>query len=107
MRGTQSGVKSRASERRVKTKNDDTSNPSFLSVPHNSFVIVNVIAFFRNIVHLYTVFMDFCINIWLMEKSWMGLFKNIDIVLFRNFPVQSFEIGFCGRAEINYVVNRA
>ena len=37
----------------------------------------------------------------------MGLFKNIDIVLFRNFPVQSFEIGFCGRAEINDVVNRA
>lgn len=82
-------------------------NPSFLFVPHNSFVIVYVIVFFRNIVYLYMVFMDFCINIWLMEKSWIGLFKDIDIVLFRNFPVQSFEIGFCGRAEINYVVNRA
>ena len=52
MRGTRSGVKSRANERRVKKKNDDTSNPSFLSVPHNSFVIVIVIAFFRNIVYL-------------------------------------------------------
>ena len=35
------------SQRRVNTKDDDTSNLGFLSIPHKSFVIVNVIAFFK------------------------------------------------------------
>ena len=47
------------SESRVNTKNGDTSNPGFLSIPHKSFVKLNVIAFFRNISLLYMV--DFCI----------------------------------------------
>ena len=49
------------SERWVNTKNDDTSNPGFLSVPHKSFVKLDVIPFLSNIGFLFTV--DFCINL--------------------------------------------
>ena len=51
------------SERRVNTKNDNTSNPGFLSVPHKSFVKLIVIAFFRNISYLTWWIVDFCVNI--------------------------------------------
>ena len=44
---------------RVNTKNDDTSNPGFLSVPHKSFVKLREAL-----------------------NPWKWLFKSTDIVLF-------------------------